>query len=70
VGLSDLFQWRWYIRQVPLHGRSEDICTLGLGEVGAMLDELSLPPDLYRLWKTFLERRAYDQRTAQEAISD
>jgi len=61
VDLSDLFQRRWYIRQVLLHGRSEDIRTLDLAEVAMMLDDLSLPPGLYRLWKTFLERHTHDQ---------
>ena len=61
VDLSDPFQRRWYIRQVLLHGRSEDIRTLNLGEVVTILDDLSLPPHLYRLWKAFLERRTHDQ---------
>ncbi|MGA9348940.1 MAG: hypothetical protein WBW48_09060 [Anaerolineae bacterium] len=61
VDLSDPFQRQWYIRQVLLHGRSEDIRALDLGEVAAMLDDLNLPPDLYRLWKTFLGRRTHDQ---------
>lgn len=61
VDLSDPFQRRWYIRQVLLHGRSEDIRTLDLAEVATMLDDLGLPLHLYRLWKTFLERRTHDQ---------
>ncbi len=61
VDLSDPFQRQWYIRQVLLHGRSEDIRTLDLTEVATMLDDLSLPPHLHRLWKTFLERRTHDQ---------
>jgi hypothetical protein len=61
VDLSDPFQRQWYIRQVLLHGRSEDIRTLDLDEVATMLDDLSLPLHLYRLWKPFLERRTHDQ---------
>lgn len=57
VDLSDPFQRRWYIRQVLLHGRSEDIRTLDLDEVEALLDDLDLPPHLYALWKAYLERR-------------
>jgi len=30
LDLSDPFQRRWYIRQVLLHGRTEDIRTLDL----------------------------------------
>ncbi|RME31994.1 MAG: hypothetical protein D6793_11675 [Thermoflexia bacterium] len=57
VDLSDPFQRRWYIRQVLLHGRAEDIRTLDLDKVDALLDNLSLPSHLHRLWKTFLEAR-------------
>jgi len=62
VDLSDPFQRRWYIRQVLMHGRSEDIRTLHLREVAEMLDDLNLPPDVYQLWRTFLETRANAQR--------
>ena len=47
---------QWYIRQVPLHGRAEDIRTLDLREVAALLDEPNLPRPVYRLYKIFLER--------------
>lgn len=57
VDLSDPFQRRWYIRQILLHGRAEDIRTLDLDEVEALLDHLDLPPHLHSLWKRFLERR-------------
>jgi hypothetical protein len=49
------------IRQILLHGRAEDIRVLDLEEVAALLDDLSLPPDLYWLWKTFLETRSHAQ---------
>ena len=55
--LNDPVQRLWYIRQVLLHGRAEDIHTLNLLEVAVSLDELNLPRPVYRLWKTFLERR-------------
>jgi len=55
VDLSDPFQRKWYIRQVLLHGRAEDIRSLDLEEVARLLDELYLPPHLARLWRTFLE---------------
>lgn len=57
VDLSDPFQRRWFMRQVLLHGRSEDVRELDLEEVAVSLDELRLPADLYRLWKRFLETR-------------
>ena len=57
LDLNDPVQRRWYIRQVLLHGRTEDIRTLDLREVAALLDDLNLPRPVYRLWKTFLARR-------------
>lgn len=57
MDLSDPFQRRWYIRQVLLHGRAEDIRALDLNEVEALLDDLNLPSHLPSLWKTYLERR-------------
>ena len=55
LDLSDPFQRRWYLRQVIMHGRSDDICTLDFKEVRQELDTLDLPSDLYQLWKKFLE---------------
>ncbi len=52
---SDPFQRRWYLRQVLLHGRAEDIRTLDLDEVERELDDLALPAEVYTLWKRRLE---------------
>ena len=57
IDLSDPFQRRWYIQQVLTHGRAEDISTLNLDEVAAILDELVLPEDVRSLWQRFLETR-------------
>lgn len=57
VDLADPFQRKWYIRQVLEHGRAEDIATLDLDEVDALLDELNLPRHLRSLWADFLEAR-------------
>jgi hypothetical protein len=59
IDLADPFQRTWYIRQVLLHGRSEDVRTLDLHEVAEALDDLRLPADLHRLWQAFLEKRGY-----------
>lgn len=58
VDLADPFQRRWYIRQVLLHGRTEDVRKLDLDEVASQLKDLNLPPHLHRLWRDFLEVRA------------
>jgi hypothetical protein len=59
VDLSDPVQRRWYIRQVLLHGREEDIRALDLAEVAALLDDLNLSDPVYRLWRAFLEWKGY-----------
>jgi hypothetical protein len=53
LNLADPFQRRWYLGQVLLHGRAEDIRQLDLSEVERELDGLHLPPHLARLWKRF-----------------
>jgi len=55
VDLADPFQRKWYMRQVLLYGRSEDLQTLDLDEVSSCLDDLRLPLDINDLWKKFFE---------------
>ena len=62
IDLSDPFQRKWYIRQVLLHGRSEDVRTLDPEEVAQMLDELDLPPPIFSLWSKFLRGKDSAQR--------
>lgn len=60
IDLSDPFQRRWYVQQVLLHGRADDIHTLDLDEVAAVLENSFLPEDVRSLWQRFLElRRAH-----------
>ena len=62
VDLSDPFQRRWYLRQVLLYGRAEDVRTLDLGEVANQLSDLNLPPHVESLWRAFLERKGHALR--------
>ena len=57
IDMRDPFQRKWYVRQVLLYGRAEDIRTLNLDEVEMLLDELNLPEDIYRLWKAYFSKR-------------
>ncbi len=57
LDLDDPFQRRWYLRQVLMYGRAEDIRTLRVEEVAQELDHLNLPPHLADLWHRFLEVR-------------
>ena len=55
LDLEDPFQRRWYLRQVLLHGRADDIRDLDLGQVARLLPELDLPSDIQRLWRNYLK---------------
>ncbi|MDO9130890.1 MAG: hypothetical protein Q7U34_13595 [Anaerolineales bacterium] len=55
IDLTDPFQRRWLLKQILTHGRAEDIRALDLQVVKRELDSLDLPPNLYSLWKRFLE---------------
>ena len=62
LDLNDPFQHRWYLRQVLLHGRAEDVRALDLAELASLLDDLNLPQHVESLWRAFLERRGYASR--------
>ncbi|MGC9530528.1 MAG: hypothetical protein ACP5G2_08000 [Candidatus Bipolaricaulaceae bacterium] len=53
LDLSDPWQRRWYIRQVLLHGRAEDVAQLDWEEVRRLLPELDLPSGVRRLWEEY-----------------
>ena len=59
VDLSDPFHSQWYIQQVLLHGRAEDIRTLDLQEVAQLLNDFSLPAHIRSLWQDFLKAKGY-----------
>ena len=59
VDLSDPFQRKWYLQQVLIHGRAEDIRQLDFEEVAREFETLNLPPDVHRLWKNFFEGREH-----------
>jgi hypothetical protein len=53
INLEDPFQKKWYIQQVLLYGRMEDIQSLDLSEVEKFLPELSLPEEVRRFWEKY-----------------
>ena len=57
INLADPFQRRWFLRQVLMHGRAEDIRQLDFDEIERNLDELDLPDHIYSLWRDFLDHR-------------
>jgi hypothetical protein len=54
IDVDDPFLRRWYLRQVLLHGRSEDIRKLDWSEIARELPHLDLPPQLRSLWEDAL----------------
>jgi hypothetical protein len=53
INLNSPYQKRWYIKQVLLHGRAEDVAELNWNEVKVLLDRLDLPKNIYRLWRNY-----------------
>lgn len=56
LDFDDPWQRRWFIRQVLLHGRAEDVAALDWEELRRLLPELNLPPEIKRLWERYFER--------------
>jgi hypothetical protein len=57
IDLSDEWQRRWYIRQVLMYGRAEDVARLDWDEIERLLPELDLPQTLHRLWESYFHAR-------------
>jgi hypothetical protein len=57
LDLGDPWQRRWFIRQVLLYGRAEDIRALDWEEVRLLLPELDLPTEIRRLWERYFEHK-------------
>ena len=53
INLNDPWQKRWYIKQVLIHGRAEDIKRLNWEEVRMNLEKLDLPPHIKFLWENY-----------------
>ena len=58
VNLEDPWQRRWYIQQVLIHGRAEDVAALDWEEVRRLLPELRLPSEVRRLWEAYFRKSA------------
>ena len=56
LDLSDPWQRKWYLRQVLIHGRAEDVSALDWDEVRGALPELDLPTEVRSLWERQLAR--------------
>ncbi|MCX6348283.1 MAG: hypothetical protein NTV79_02110 [Candidatus Aureabacteria bacterium] len=53
LDLKDPWLRKWWIRQVLVHGRFEDIRRLDFNEIEEMLPSLRLPPKIKSLWMDY-----------------
>jgi hypothetical protein len=51
IDLSDPWQKKWYIQQVLIHGKAEDVAQLDWLEIRGCLPELDLPVHIRHLWE-------------------
>lgn len=51
LDLSDPWQRKWYLQQVLIQGRAEDVSALNWEEVRRTLPDLDLPPEVRSLWE-------------------
>jgi hypothetical protein len=58
IDLEDPFQHKWYIRQVLINGRAEDVASIDWDEIKTYLPELNLPANINRLWESYFNARA------------
>jgi len=55
IDLNNLWQKKWFIKQVLTHGRAEDIAELDWNEVKRLLPELNLPERVRNLWEDYFK---------------
>ena len=53
IDLRDPWQKKWYIKQVLINGRAEDIALLNWEEIKCLLRELELPLYIKNLWEDY-----------------
>ena len=53
IDLQDSFQKKWYINQVLMYGRTEDIAALDWDKIRLLLPELNLAESIRALWENY-----------------
>ena len=53
IDLNNPWQRKWYIKQVLINGRAEDIAELDWEEIKNLLPELDLPEEIKSLWEDY-----------------
>jgi hypothetical protein len=57
LDLSDPENRKWWIKQVLMNGRMEDIRSLDLDEIERVLPDLYLPKPIRKLWSDYFAKR-------------
>jgi hypothetical protein len=55
IDLGDPWQRKWYIKQVLMNGRAEDVAELDWNEIKALLPQLDLPREIRMLWERYFD---------------
>ena len=67
LDLSDPENRQWWIKQVLMNGRMEDIVSLDLDEVERILPELYLPRPIKKLWSDYFAQRRTSQSLSEKS---
>jgi hypothetical protein len=67
LSLDDPENRRWWIKQVLMNGRMEDILSLDLNEVERILPELYLPRPIKKLWSDYFAKRRASNPLPEES---
>jgi hypothetical protein len=57
IDLSNEWQRKWYIKQVLIYGRAEDIAELDWEEIKNVISELDLPKHIKSLWEFYFDSK-------------
>jgi hypothetical protein len=57
VDLSNEWQRKWYIKQVLIYGRAEDIAELDWEEIKNVISELDLPKNIKSFWEFYFDSK-------------
>ena len=52
---NDPWQRKWYLKQVLMHGRAEDIAELDWDMLKGLVAEMDLPKEVGRLWENYFD---------------
>ena len=66
LDLSTSGNRQWWIKQVLMNGRMEDVVLLDLDEVERILPKLYLPKPIKKLWSDYFAKRRASKPVSEE----